>query len=193
MNHNWVTKVSLPSTLVTYSVLLPPHPAQTEIVKSYLQSTLYIICCTYLLDAISCPMQMSGIAEAKFPYHHGHVLHFNCLWFHFELSSTFTHTTKELQNTAQVKTKSSGQSYIINWGKNDETQEESWMQYKLEYIALWNKRKGNEPNQIQSNWCWIESKGNIYIYIYMSKCGFLGLFIRDWNKFSSKKSWSSRF
>jgi hypothetical protein len=55
---------------------------------------------------------------------------------------------------AQVKTKSSGQSYIINWEKNDETQEESWMQYKLEYIALWKERKEKEmkwtkPNPIE--------------------------------------------
>jgi hypothetical protein len=121
----------------------------------------------HVLDAMSCRKQMSGIAEPKFPYHHGHVLHFNCLWFHFELSSTFTHRTKGLQNTAQVKTKSSGQSYIINWEKNDETQEESWMQYKLEYIALWKERKEKEMNQTKSNQIDVESnQRERYIYIY---------------------------
>jgi len=146
----------------------------------------------HVLDAMSCRKQMSGIAEPKFPYHHGHVLHFNCLWFHFELSSTFTHRTKGLQNTAQVKTKSSGQSYIINWEKNDETQEESWMQYKLEYIALWKERKEKEMNQTKSNQIDVESNQRER-YIYISKCGLLGWFTRDWNKFSSKKSRSSRF
>jgi hypothetical protein len=57
--------------------------------------------------------------------------------------------------------------------KNDETQEESWMQYKFEYIVSSLKGKErkekemnrNEPNRIQSNWCWIESKGKVYICV----------------------------
>jgi hypothetical protein len=77
---------------------------------------------------------------------------------------------------ARVKTKSSGQSYIINWEKNDKTQEEeSWMQYKLEYIALWKERTEKEMNQTKSNRIDVESnqsETNIYIYIYPN-VGFL--------------------
>ncbi len=113
---------------------------------------------------------------------------------------TFTHRTKKgskiwpkWKPNLVVKATSSIEK------KNDETQEESWMQYKIEYIALWKKRKEkerkwNEMNQTESNRIDVESnQRERYIYMCVSKCGLLGWFIRDWNNLSSKKSRSSRF